>query len=105
MYAIKEGAKNINNEKVKVFARDVNHAGAELVVRAGSTGFRGRVPREKSARTYFALGLIRGDLKFDPVYDDETGELIGLEVAALGDGGLMALIDSLAFALQALTDA
>ena len=102
MYAIKEGTRKINGVKLKTFARNVKHACADFDVEAGTTGFRGRVPREQSARAYFSL-VGQGDFLFEPVADEE-GRVVGIEIACCGDSALMALADSLGFALEALTD-
>lgn len=103
MYAITEGAKKINDVKLKTFSRNVKHANADLDVEAGTTGFRGYVPREKSARAYVAIGCNQGDFLFDPV-TDEDGKVVGIEIACCGDAALMALVDSLGFAMEALMD-
>ena len=103
MYAITEGAKKINDVKLKTFSRNVKHVNTDLDVEAGTTGFRGYVPREKSARAYVAIGCNQGDFPFDPV-TDEDGKVVGIEIACCGDAALMALVDSLGFAMEALTD-
>ena len=102
MYAIAEGTKKINGVKVKTFSRNVKHAGADMDVEAGTTGFRGYVPREKSARVFLSIGC-SGDFLFEPLHDEE-GRIMGIEICSCGDGALMALIDSLEFAVEALTD-
>ena len=103
MYAITEESKNINNVKVKTFSRRVKHVNTELVVEAGATDFRGYGPRETSARTYLEIRCNRGDFLFHPVRN-ENGRVVGIEIAGCGDEALMALTDSLGFALEALTD-
>ena len=77
MYAITEGAKKINDVKLKTFSRNVKHANADLDVEAGTTGFRGYVPREKSARAYVAIGCNQGDFLFEPVTNEE-GRFVGI---------------------------
>ena len=84
MYAITEGAKKINDVKLHTFSRNVKHVNTDMDVEAGTTGFRGYVPREKSARAYVAIGCNQGDFLFD--------------------AALMALVDSLGFAMEALMD-
>ena len=103
MYAITEGAKKINDVKLRTFSRNVKHVNTDMDVEAGTTGFRGYVPREKSARAYVAIGCNQGDFLFDPV-TDEDGKVVGIEIACCGDGALMGLVDTLAFAMEALMD-
>ena len=103
MYAVTEGLKKINDVKLKTFSRNVKHANTDLDVEAGTTGFRGYVPREKSSRAYVAIGCNRGDFLFDPV-TDEDGRVVGIEIACCGDGALMGLVDTLGFAMEALMD-
>lgn len=103
MYAVIEGAKKINDVKLKTFSRNVKHVNTDMDVEAGTTGFRGYVPREKSARAFVAIGCNRGDFLFEPVAN-EDGQIVGIEIACCGDSALMSLIDSLGFALEALTD-
>jgi hypothetical protein len=45
----------------------------------------------------------QGDFLFEPV-TNEDGRVVGFEIACCGDAALMALLDSLAFSLQALMD-
>ena len=52
---------------------------------------------------YWRPPLLEGDFLFEPVTNEE-GRVVGIEIACCGDGALMALIDSLGFALEALTD-
>ena len=47
MYAVTEGARKINDVKLKTFSRNVKHVNTDLDVEAGTTGFKGYVPREK----------------------------------------------------------
>ena len=103
MYAIKEEHKKINSQELKTFSRNVRHANTDMDVEAGTTGFRGCVPREKSARAYVALDCNRGDFLFEPIRE-EDGRVVGIEIACCGDGALMSLIDSLGFAMEALMD-
>lgn len=103
MYAITEERKKINSQELRTFARNVKHASTDMDVEAGATGFRGYVPREKSARAYVSFDCIRGDFLFDPI-KDEDGRVVGIEIACCGDSALMALIDSLGFAMETLLD-
>ncbi len=103
MYTINEGSKTINDVRLKTYSREVRHATTNLEVEAGTTGFRGYVPREKSARTFFSIDCNEGDFLFVPVTDGE-GKVTGIEIACCGDSALMSLIDSLTFAMEALTD-
>ena len=103
MYAVTEGAKEINDVKLKTFSRNVKHVNTDLDVEAGTTGFKGYVPREKSSRAYVAIGCNQGDFLFDPV-KDEDGRVVGIEIACCGDGALMSLVDTLGFAMEALMD-
>ncbi len=104
MYAVTEGAKKINDVKLKTFSRNVKHVNTNLDVEAGTTGFKGYVPREKSSRAYVAIECNRGDFMFDPIRD-EDGRVVGIEIACCGDGALMGLADTLGFAMEALMDA
>ena len=103
MYAIKEKTKQLNQVKTKTYCRNVKFSNAEFEVEAGTTGFRGDVPREKSARGYVSLLGKNGDFFFRPV-SDESGRPVGIGIACCGDGALMTLTDSLIFAVNALTD-
>ena len=103
MYAITAGARKINGVKVNTFRRNVKHQNADLSVEAGTTGFRGYVPREKSARAYVSIDCGRGDFLIRPAVN-EDGEVTGVRIACCGDGALMGLVDSLAFAMEALMD-
>ena len=103
MYAIDEGTKKINGQEMKTFSRNVKHVNTDIDVEAGSTGFRGYVPREKSARTYISIDCNQGDFLFEPIMD-EDGKVVGIEIACCGDGALMGLVDTLAFAMEALMD-
>ena len=103
MYAIFPNTKKINNQELKTFSRNVKHANTDIDVEAGTTGFRGRVPREKSSRTYVSIDCNQGDFLFEPITDDE-GRVAGIEIACCGDSGLMALVDTLGFAMEALMD-
>jgi hypothetical protein len=103
MYAINEGDITINKVKLKTFSRNVRHESTDLDVEAGTTGFKGYVPREKSSRAYVAFECNQGDFYFDPI-KDEDGRAVGIEIACCGDGALMSLLDTLGFSLEALTD-
>ena len=103
MHAITAGAKKINDVKVQTFSRNVKHKNTDIDVEAGTTGFRGYVPREKSARAYFSIDCNQGDFLFEPIVD-EDGKVVGIEIACCGDGALMGLVDTLAFAMEALMD-
>ena len=103
MYPIKEETRKINGVKLKTFSRNVKHVNTCMDVEAGTTGFRGYVPREKSARAFIALNVNHGDFLLEPVAD-ENGRVVGIEIACCGDGALMGLIDSLGFAMEALMD-
>ena len=103
MYAIWEDEKKINDVKVPTFCRSVQHVGTDLDVEAGTTGFRGYIPREKSARAYLSIDCGQGDFLFKPVLDGED-RVTGIEIACCGDAALMALADALSFARQAILD-
>ncbi len=103
MYAITEERKKINNQELKTFSRNVKHVSTDIDVEAGTTGFRGYVSREKSSRAYVAIDCNQGDFLFDPI-TDEDGRVVGIEIACCGDSALMALVDSLGFAMEALMD-
>ncbi len=103
MYAVTEGAKEINDVKLKTFSRNVKHVNTDLDVEAGTTGFKGHVPREKSSRAYVAIGCNQGDFLFNPIRN-EDGRVVGIKIACCGDGALMGLVDTLGFAMEALMD-
>ncbi len=103
MYAITEDTKKINNQDLKTFSRNVRHVNTDIDVEAGTTGFKGYVPREKSARAYVSIDCNRGDFLFKPI-TGEDGRVVGIEIACCGDGALMGLIDSLGFVMEALVD-
>jgi hypothetical protein len=103
MYAIAARSQTVNGKKFRTFSRNVRHKNTDIDVEAGTTGFRGYVPREQSARSFLSLNCKRGDFLFKPI-QDEDGWITGFDIACCSDGELMGLVDSLAFALQALTD-
>ena len=103
MYAVTERARKINDVKLKTFSRNVKHVNADLDVEAGTTGFKGYVPREKSSRAYVAIGCNQGDFMFVPI-KNEDGRVVGIEIACCGDGALMSLVDILGFTMEALMD-
>ena len=103
MHAIAADTKIINDVTVRTYKRNVKRAKTDLIVEAGTTGFRGYVPREKSARAFLALDCRKGDFHFEPVLDEE-GKLCGVVIACCGDVALMSLMESLDFAMEALTD-
>ena len=103
MYAIKEGTRKINDVKFRTFERNVKYSRADVDVEAGSTGLRGVVPREKSARGFVALDCNFGDFFFEPI-EDEEGRITGFGIACCGDSAVMALMEALSFAQRALLD-
>jgi len=103
MYEIKAGNIEINDVEVDTFRRNVKHVNTSMTVEAGSTGFRGYVPREKSSRGYMSIYCKQGDFHFDPI-TDKDGTVRGIEIVCCGDNALMALIDTLEFARDAIED-
>ena len=103
MHAIAADTKIINDVTVRTYKRNVKRAKTDLIVEAGTTGFRGYVPREKSARAFLALDCLKGDFHFEPVLNEE-GNLCGVVIACCGDVALDSLMESLTFAIEALAD-
>ena len=52
MYAIDARSQTINGKKFRTFSRNVRHKNTDLEVEAGTTGFRGHVPREESGEPF-----------------------------------------------------
>ena len=103
MYAIKENNWCVNGVKLKTFARNAKHGKADLDVETGTTGFRGYVPREESARTIISLDINRGDFFIDPTFNDD-GRCVGVDIACCGDQTLHSLLDAVNFVRRVLLD-
>ena len=103
MFAVTAGTKKINDVKFGTFSRNIRHVNADVDVEAGTTGFRGYVPRGKSARTFVAIENNHGDFFFEPI-EDGDGTVTGIRIACCGDGALMALVDALRFAEKAIIE-
>lgn len=97
MYAIEEGLKVINHEKVDTFQRDVEGSKTQLQVEAGTTGFKGGCCRDTGGRTYLRVACEKGDFLFEP-------EENGFTMACCGDDALSAVLKVLDFAQQVLRD-
>ena len=61
----------------------------------GATPLTGEAKRKGGSRVYVKLTVNRGDIKFLPVRDD-SGEVVGFEVAASGDDAGVALAAAIA---------
>ena len=94
MYEVKEGAKHINDLKVRTYLRET----PALAVEAGTTGYCGG-GRDAGGRTYLRITPIHAD------FYARVTEVDGMELAVCGDEELDALIKTLEFALKVLRDA
>lgn len=103
MYAIEEGLKRINDKFVETFERSIIGHRTDLVVEAGTTGYKGTSCRKAGGRTYLSLMCLEGDFHFDPVTDDD-GVVFGIKIACCGDAALDAVMKALDFARDALDD-
>ena len=103
MYAIEEGLRKINGEKVKTFCREALNGDTALLVEAGTTGYKGGNRRSAGGRAYFSIICECGDYHFGLVKNDE-GKVVGMDIACCGDDGLNALMKALEFAYEAIND-
>ena len=85
MFAIEKGMMKINGEKVETFEREVNCGCAELLVTAGTNGYKGSGCRIAGGRTYLNLMCLDG-------------------IACCGDDALDAIMKALIFTGDVLTD-
>ena len=103
MFAIEEGHKRINDRILETFKRSVMGHQTELLVEAGTTGYKGTPCRKAGGRTYLALVCMEGDFHFEPVTSDD-GEIFGIEIACCGDAALDAVMKALDFARDVIND-
>ena len=103
MHAIHERERTVNGVKFSTFSRDIVRGDCDVCVEAGTTGFRGYLPREKSSRAYVSLDIAEGDFYIHTLPDDK-GRPVGVEIACCGDEQLYALASALMFASKAITD-
>ena len=103
MFAIEEGLKKINGETVETFCREVVETNTGLLVEAGTTGYKGGCCRDTGGRTFIGIVCECGDFHFGPVKNDD-GQIIGVEIACCGDGGLNVIMKALEFAHEAIND-
>ena len=103
MFAIEKGMMKINGEKVETFEREVNCGCAELLVTAGTNGYKGSGCRIAGGRTYLDLMCLNGDFHFIP-FKDENGIFKGITIACCGDDALDAIMKALIFTGDVLTD-
>ena len=103
MFAIEEGHKRINDRILETFKRSVMGHQTELLVEAGTTGYKGTPCRKAGSRTYLRIECWEGDFHFGTITDDE-GTPVGVEIACCGDAGLNAVMKALAFAQDAISD-
>lgn len=99
MFEIRKNEKRINGVDVATFERGAECGRTALEVEAGTTGFCGG-GRGEGGRAYVRLSAKSAD--FYASTDEKNGSAV---VAVCGDEEIMALVDSLAFALQALVEA
>ena len=97
MYAVSEGMKQINGVVVDTFSRGVERGGTAFEAEAGTTGFC------KEARGYVRVTAKAGDF-FARVAKDDAGKPKGVEIAVSGCAELLALMESLEFAVRALME-
>lgn len=71
------------------------HGFACVGYEVGAAPLTGEAKRKGGSRVYVKLTVNRGDIKFFPVRDD-SGEVVGFEVAASGDDASIALTAALA---------
>lgn len=71
-----------------------SHKGACIGFETGAASLTGDPSREGGSRVYVKIRRNRGDVKFLPV-TDESGNLIGVEIAACGDDAGIALTAAL----------
>ncbi len=103
MYAIEEGLRKINGAAVETYRREITELNTALIVEAGTTGYTGTPTRKAGGRTYISVECECGDFLFSPIKNEE-GQMVGMEIAACGDAGLDALVKSLEFTHQAISD-
>lgn len=71
------------------------HGCACVGYEVGAAPLTGEAKRKGGSRVYVKLTVNRGDIKFLPVRDD-SGEVVGFEVAASGDDASIALTTAIA---------
>ena len=98
MFEIRKNEKRINDVDVATFERDVEYKRATMEVEAGTTGFCGG-EREEGGRAFIRISAKGAD--FYAKSGEKNGSVV---IAVCGDEGIMALVESLAFALEALVD-
>jgi len=103
MFAVEEKHKRINDRIVETFERSVTGRRTELLVEAGTTGYKGTPCRKAGGRTYLNLVCLEGDFHFEPVANDD-GEIFGIEIACCGDAALDAVMKALDFARDVIND-
>ena len=103
MFAIEKGMMKINGEKVETFEREVNCGCAELLVTAGTNGYKGSGCRIAGGRTYLNILCLDGDFHFIP-FKDENGLFKGITIACCGDDALDAVAKALDFATEVIDD-
>jgi hypothetical protein len=81
--AITEGVAKINDRKVHSFKREVFAGDAILIVKAGTTGYKGEVCLKDSCRTFVCLESIFGDIHFKSI-TDPVGRMTGFEIVGCG---------------------
>lgn len=103
MYAIEKGTQKINGELIPTFQREIISGDTDLIVTAGTNGYKGSCARKAGGRSFLSILSLEGDFHFGPIMDDE-GSMTGVEIACCGDGGLNALLKALDFSRQVLNE-
>jgi len=93
----RENFRCVNGIIVRTARNESVYKNTALEAEAGTTGFRGG-ERDRGGRTYLRLKNLGGvDIHFNPLND-------GVEIVTSGDSSLVALLESLLFALDTMTD-
>lgn len=93
----RENFRCVNGIIVRTAQSTSTYKNTVLEAEAGTTGFRGG-ERYRGSRAYLRLKNLGGvDISFRPLKD-------GVEIATSGDSSLVALLESLLFVLDTMTD-
>ena len=68
-----------------------------------TSGYSGGACRDAGGRTYLSVVCECGDFHFGSIRDD-SGRVVGVEIACCGDDGLNAVMKALEFAQTAIND-
>lgn len=105
MFEVRKNAIVIDDQPVEVFSRKVEEPDGETFeVCAGTTGLDG-LADDSESKAYVSLKCKDlAELFVCMTGNEKTGAGDGIELIALGDGNIAALIESLDFALRTLLD-